>query len=94
MDEELIEREDALFQRLMPDGFELVVYRMVYNDRLCLGVPNDRFGYERGWCVPIGTGVAIAQVWDGHGDPPGFIKEVGTDRYGPGSPGGARLAGR
>ena len=76
--------EGALFQKTLPDGMLLTVYPMLFNDRLCVG-PPEAWHYDRGWCVPKGMGVEIAQSWDGQGDPPHWIKEVGTDRRGPSS---------
>lgn len=76
--------EGALFEKLLDDGREMVVYPMLFNDRICIGIPGMPF-HDQAWCVPRGQGVDIAKDWDGEGDPPNFIKQVGTDRYGPGS---------
>ena len=66
-------------------GKVLVVYRMMFNDRICVSSVDQRF-YERAFCFPQdGSAAEATDSWDGTGDPPGsWIKEVGTDRYGPG----------
>lgn len=77
--------EVALFVRDVGDGYELIVYRLLFNDRICWGRRDD-MGYERAFCYrQDGSALVAAQTWDGTGDPPGpWIKEVGTERYGPG----------
>ena len=74
------------FRRALPEGLEVVVVSMIYNDRLCFGESGSE-GYTRGFCFPKdGSAIEAAKTWDGEGDPPGpWIKEVGTSRYGPGS---------
>lgn len=79
--------EDALYFRDLGDGNAIWVYSMVFNDRVVFG-PTHSNWYDRGFCFPKdGSVIAAAAAWDGVGDPPGpWIKEVGTDRYGPGLP--------
>lgn len=71
-----------LHQRITDDGLELTVYRMIFNDRICVGEPGAPT-YERAFCFPQdGSAIVAAERWDGEGDPPGpWIKESGTDRY-------------
>ena len=77
-------REGALYQRELPDGRELVVYPMLFNDRIVVGLP-DAPTYDDGWCMVKGTAVDVAATWDGEGDPPGpWIKHLGSGRIGPG----------
>jgi hypothetical protein len=78
--------ENYLYRKELDDGREIVVYPMLFTDRLCIGVAGDG-GYERAWCYPRlhpagqTTAVIAAEAWDGEGDPPvGWIKEVGTER--------------
>lgn len=75
----------AVYIRELDDAV-VVVYPMLYNDRVCFG-PKDVEFYDRGFCFPKdGSAIEAAKVWSGEGDPPGpWIKEVGTNRYGPGS---------
>lgn len=80
-----IEQDGAIFVRELADGMEITVYRYLFNDRLCwgrVGAPT----YERAFCFEQdGSALEAARTWDGKGDPPGpWIKEVGTERYGPG----------
>lgn len=82
--------DGRLFERVLEAGpyagMRVWVYRQIYNDRLVLGWP-EAVSYERGFCFPQdGSALAAGLEWDGEGDPPGpWIKEVGTERYGPGS---------
>lgn len=75
----------VLYEREFGDQ-TIVVYRMIWNDRVCIGTTGDGT-YDRGFCFPQdGSAIVAAETWDGTGDPVGpWIKEVGTDRYGPGS---------
>ncbi len=69
----------ALIVRPLPDGRIIVVLRMIFNDRLCIGDQGDG-GYHRGWCYPQDGSAVFASVeWNGDGVPPGpVIKEVGS----------------
>lgn len=71
----------SVYERELGDGRILVVYSMIYNDRICLG-PAGWPTYDRAFCYPKGgAAVEAAERWDGEGDPPGeWIKETGTDR--------------
>lgn len=75
----------SLFHRKLDDGNVILVYRMFFNDRMTWGHQDDE-GYERAFCFQQdGSAIIAALEWDGTGDPPGpWIKEVGTERYGPG----------
>lgn len=79
--------DDMLFSRDVGEHHFVGVYRFIYNDRLVFGDLRNEWCYERGFCFPQdGSAIEAAQSWDGEGDPEGpWIKEVGTDRYGPGS---------
>lgn len=74
----------ALFVKPLDDGSVICVYRYLFNDRITWGYGSE--SYERGFCFQQdGSAFTAALEWDGTGDPPGpWIKEVGTDRYGPG----------
>ena len=76
----------ALYERELDDQRSVYVYSMLFNDRIVVGITGADY-YERGFCFPKGGSALVsATVWDGEGDPPGpWIKEVGTDRYGPGT---------
>lgn len=80
MRQEIEPRQGATYEAILEDGTLMVVYPYIYNDRICLGDPSNTWGYDRGWCVPKGRGAGIARSWDGQGDPPEWIKEVGTER--------------
>lgn len=77
--------EVSLYHRKLDDGNVIVVYRELFNDRVTWG-PEDADGYERAFCFQQdGSAIVAAVQWDGTDDPPGpWIKEVGTQRYGPG----------
>lgn len=79
--------EGSLAEHEVGDEHIVVVYRFIYNDRVCFGRKDDPWGHDRAFCFPQdGSAFTAATEWDGTGDPPGpWIKEVGTDRYGPGS---------
>lgn len=79
--------DGVLYHRDLGDGNGVWVYSMMFNDRVVFG-PQHKNWYDRGFCFPKdGSAFVAAEVWDGTGDPPGpWIKEVGTDRYGPGLP--------
>jgi len=78
-------REGAIYQKELDDGREMTVYPMLFNDRICIGPPDEPY-YEDGWCIVRGYGVDVAKRWDGKGEPPGpWIKQVGTDKRGPGT---------
>lgn len=82
------------------DSHMAVVFPMLYNDRLIVCPVDQPYVYVRAFCFPKEywgstfkdfRGKAPARtashLWNGEGDPPGpWIKEVGTDRYGPGLP--------
>jgi hypothetical protein len=70
-----------LYRRELEDGREIVVYPMIYTDRICIGVSGEGT-YERAWCYPKGgLAATAAEKWDGEGDPPdGWVKEVGIER--------------
>lgn len=74
----------ALLVKHLDNGSVICVYRYIFNDRITWGYGSE--SYERGFCYQRdGSAAVAAQEWDGSGDPPGpWIKEVGTDRYGPG----------
>lgn len=73
------------FERDLGNGMAVGVHEAMFNDRLTYG-PLGGMTYDRGFCFPKGGAALVAAlVWDGTGDPPGpWVKEVGTDRYGPG----------
>lgn len=77
--------EVTLYRRDVSNTHFVAVYRMLYNDRLVFG-PKGRPWYDRGFCFQQDDSALVAaETWDGEGDPEGpWIKEVGTDRYGPG----------
>lgn len=78
--------DDLLAQRQVSDTHSIYIYRMMYNDRIVYGPTNSPV-WDRGFCYPQGhPDIQQAfQQWDGTGDPPGaWIKEVGTQRHGPG----------
>lgn len=77
--------DGTLYQRDVDDNHFVAVYRMLYNDRVVFGPKNSIF-HDRGFCFPQdGSAFVAAETWDGTGDPEGpWIKEVGTERYGPG----------
>lgn len=81
--------EGFVYRRELDDGREIVVYPMLFTDRVCIGLTGEH-GYDRAWCYPkehpMGRSIATAaaEEWDGEGDPPeGWIKEVGTERRRP-----------
>lgn len=78
---------ECLYERDLDDEHKLWVYRMLYNDRLVLGRKDNDQTYEQGFCFhQDGSAIEAAKSWSGVGDPPGaWIKEVGTNRYGPGA---------
>ena len=78
--------EHALYWREVDDDFMVCVYSMLFNDRVCFGLKGVGY-YERAFCFPKGgSAIEAAKEWDGEGDPPGpWIKETGTQRYGPGA---------
>lgn len=71
--------EGALLVRDLDDGRVIVVYPMIFNDRLCIGPSGER-SYDRGWCYPKGgAALEAALEWDGTAAPPGpVIKEAGA----------------
>lgn len=81
MNEERRKELGALYVRDLPNGDEIVVHRMIYTTRICVGEQGG-FGYRRAWCYPNpAVAVLAAEAWDGEGDPPdGWVKEVGTER--------------
>lgn len=70
-------RETAYAYRALPDGRELVLYRMLFTWRLCVGDQGART-YDRHYCFPVGgfdRARDVLETWDGVGDPPEpFIK--------------------
>lgn len=78
-EERLIASFRGVYGRLLDDGRVIVVYRMIFNDRLCIGPAHDGV-YDRAWCYPQdGSAVRAAATWDGEGVPPGpVIKEAGA----------------
>lgn len=71
-----------LFQRQLPGDNMIVVYRMMFNDRVCFG-PNDWSWIDSAFCFPQdGSALVAAETWDGEGDPPGpWIKDATNGRY-------------
>lgn len=69
----------AAYVREVDHGY-IVVYRMMYTTRVCIG--RDTATYDRAWCyTDHDLALAAAEQWNGEGDPPdGWIKEVGTER--------------
>ena len=63
-------RPRASAYRALPDGRELVVYRMLFTWRLCLG-DQEAQTYDRHWCFHTSEEAVRALEWDGNGDPPG-----------------------
>lgn len=78
------ERDGALYQRLLPGGFEIVVYRMAFNFRVCFGEQGDS-GMIDAYCYPDHSScMAAAEVWNGEGGPPvGWVKHVMSGRWRP-----------
>jgi hypothetical protein len=73
-------RERCAAYRALPDGRELVVYRMLFTWRLCLGDQGSMV-YDRHWCFPVAefeTVRAVVESWDGDGEPPGPV--IKSDR--------------
>ncbi len=70
----------AFAHRNLDDGRVLVLYRMIFTFRLCLG-PQGEPSYDRAWCYePAHFADALIAMgeWDGAGTPPGeWKKEVG-----------------
>lgn len=73
---------DALYVRPLESGMYIVVYKMMFNTRVCYG---DRIGIENSFCYPTrASALAAASIWDGQGDAPdGWIKHVNSYRYRP-----------
>lgn len=64
-------RRGALYHRYLPDGLEIVVYRMLYNYRLCVGEVGPGGGVTDAFCyADKATCMRAAAAWDGTGDPP------------------------
>ena len=63
--------------RLLPDGRGLWFYVMIFNWRVCVGLPEDEIGYDDGWCYqdPL-LAEAAYETWDGQGDPPGWLGQT------------------
>jgi hypothetical protein len=73
-------RERCRAYRALPGGRELVLYRMLFTWRLCLG-EQGAMTYERHWCFPVAEFERVAEIvatWDGEGDPPGPV--IKSDR--------------
>lgn len=85
--QQAIELDAAIaYRRFLPEGMMVEVHRMLFNHRVVFGMAGSET-YQRGFCFHTALeAIHAAEHWDGVGDPPGnWIKEVGTDRYGPGS---------
>jgi hypothetical protein len=69
--------------RIFQDGMAVWVYAMTFGKgRLAYGHKDDRIGYEKAWCYHTITGAfAAADTWDGHGDPPGWFRNLQTGQY-------------
>lgn len=85
-DNEMDGNDEYLYERELGDGYSVYVSHMIFNDRLIYGRTGAPT-YERAFCFhQDGSAVVAALSWRGVGDPEGnWIKEVGTERYGPGS---------
>lgn len=60
-------REGAIYHRYLDDGWEVTVYRMAFNYRVCLG-RVESLSYEDAYCYrDRATALAAAASWDGHG---------------------------
>lgn len=74
----------SLYEKELADGRVIVVYRMLYTTRICIG-PSGWQVYDDFWCYEAELlALAAAASWDGEGDPAdGWIKHGGTGRRRP-----------
>lgn len=65
-------RPESEYWRPLDDEYEVVVYRMGFNWRLCLS-ERGAFGLIlNGWCYPLGDRELVLRAaadWSGKGDP-------------------------
>jgi hypothetical protein len=63
-------RPEALYWRALPDGYEITVYRMLTNTRVCFGEQGEWGGIINAYCYrDLSRALEAAAVWDGTGDP-------------------------
>lgn len=78
-------KEGTLMQRPLGDGRELVVHKMMFTYRLCIG-SEDGAEYDDAWCYDhISDALLACEEWDGVGDDPphGWHRHIGTGRRRP-----------
>jgi len=75
-------RPEAVYYRALPDGYEICVYRMMFNWRVCYG-PQEIPVIDDAYCYPTPeAAIRAASEWNGDGEPPvGWIKHPMTGRY-------------
>jgi hypothetical protein len=75
----------AIFLRVLPDGQEVAVVRVLFGFRVCIGAYgqdtfNDAYCFEQ---LPVA--IAAASSWTGEGDlPEGWHRHIGSGRRRPG----------
>jgi hypothetical protein len=76
---------DSLLRRVLPDGRVVELWRMLFNDRITIALAeHDGTFFEDAWCyVDRALARAVAETWDGEGDPPGWNKHPNTGRWRP-----------
>lgn len=69
-------------RRALPDGREASVRLNPFNARLVVHTPDDMYT-EDGWCYQtFPQALAALRIWDGEGEPVGWIKHPTTGRRG------------
>jgi hypothetical protein len=77
-------REGAIASKLLPDGREAFVYKMIYTFRLGVGEPGSGY-YEDGWCYEdLGPAMVAFAEWNGEGEPNCWTRHPNTGRRRPG----------
>lgn len=80
-----VAEDGAIAQRSLGDGRELVLYKMIFTYRLCIG-GEDGYGYDDAWCYHnLASALRALKDWDGEGDDPpyGWHRHIGSGRRRP-----------
>jgi hypothetical protein len=74
-------RPEALFQRFMRDGFEIVIYPIFGGVRVCYGKQNAPDIIDSYYYQDPERAIEAAMLWDGQSDPlDGWFRHLGSGR--------------
>jgi|SRR5579863_2807663 len=84
--EEVLRQNENPPRRILPDGREATVTKMMYTARLNIGLPGEQY-YDDGWCYEtVPAAVAAMNAWDPEKDeePTGWHRHPTSGRRRPG----------